>query len=336
MRIPKFNVDGDTPVQSRRVACTAVGAVLAILTLPTLAQNYPTRPVRIVTTFSAGSGPDVMLRHVSEKLSAKWGQPVVIENRPGGSGFIAASAVRGQPADGYVLLHSDSLNFTAMPAMYKKLPYANGDFVPLTPVHRSFFYVAVASDSPYKNLSELFAAAKQPDAVTFGSWQIGSVAHLGGATLESALNTKMRHIPYRDNMQMLAAVASKDVVWAFTSLASAGPLQRSGKLRFLAYAAPERDPLTPEVPTFSEAGGPANFQLSGWVVLSCPKGLPDGLASRISADVASAMSAADIRAKMTEIGYTPTPMTPSATRDLLDKDMAVFSATAKRAGIVLE
>jgi tripartite-type tricarboxylate transporter receptor subunit TctC len=301
------------------------------------AQQVPsTQPVRIITAFSPGSGPDAMLRMIGEKLEKIWARPVIIDNRPGGSGFIAIGAATGKPTDGSTLLHADSLSFTALPYLYKRLPYSPQDFVPISPVHRSFFFITVAADSPYKSMADLLAAAAKPNQVTYGSWQVGSVAHLGGAMLEAASSTKMQHVPFRDTTQMLSAVAAKEVHWGFGTLGSAGPLQRAGKLKYLAYAAPARDPLQPNVPTVSEAGGPPGFAVSGWVLLLGPKGIPEPLVAKISADLGDVMASADIRSKMVEFGYTPTAMSPAETVKLMQIDAANFSATAKRSAISLD
>ncbi|UUX94527.1 tripartite tricarboxylate transporter substrate binding protein [Aquabacterium sp. J223] len=321
----------------RRLALMALGTLPLGAAAQAQPGAFPGRPVRIVSAFSPGSGPDAMLRLVGERLSKAWGQPVTIDNRPGGGGFIAVAEVKKVPADGHTLLHADGLNFTAVPHLYKKLPYQVSDFDPVTPIHRSFFFIAVAANSPHRTLADLIAAAKaRPNEVTYGSWQVGSVAHLSGAMLEAATGTRMNHIPFRDNAQLYGAVASGDVAWAFGSAGSTGPLQRAGKLRYLALAGPRRLDTHPDVPTVTEAGGPPQFEASGWVGLFAPRGTDRAVEDRLSADLAKALNDPAVRSKMTEFGYEPLPLSPADTAALVARESPRYAEIVKRDAIVLD
>lgn len=302
------------------------------------AQAYPSKPVRIVTSFSAGSGPDAMLRMVSDKLAKLWGQPVIVDNKPGASGFIAVAEARRSGTDGHTLLHIDGLNMTAIPHMYKTLPYnAETDIEPISPVHGSYFFVAVSSDSPWNSMSDLIKAAKaNPGIITYGSWQVGSVAHLFAASLEAATGTKMMHVPFKDNSQLYTSVARQDVKWAFGSAASAGPLVKGGKLKFLATAGPNRESTFPKVPTMTESGGPAGFEARGWVGLFAPKGIPMPVAEKISADLARVLAEPELKAKMTELGYDPMAMKPAQTRALVAAQSKEFKVVVTRSGVTLD
>jgi tripartite-type tricarboxylate transporter receptor subunit TctC len=313
-------------------------AASALVLAPALAQTYPSKPVRVVTAFSAGSGPDAMLRMVAEKLSRLWGQPVVVDNKPGASGFIAAAEARRSSADGYTLLHMDGLNLTAIPHMYKKLPYdAETDIEPISPIHGSYFFVAVSADSPWNTVGDLVKAAKAaPGNVTYGSWQVGSVAHLFGAALEVATGTRMMHVPFKDNSQLYTSVARQDVAWAFGSAASAGPLVKSGKLKFLAIAAPERASTHPQVPTVAATGGPAGFAARGWVGLFAAKGVPASVTEKVAADLARVLGEDDLKAKMTELGYDRMPRTPAETRALIASESKEFKTVVTRTGVALD
>lgn len=302
------------------------------------AQAYPSRSVRIVTSFSAGSGPDAMLRMVSDKLAKLWGQPVIIENKPGASGFIAISEARRSGVDGYTLLHMDGLNLTAIPHMYKKLPYnAETDIEPISPVHGSYFFVTVSADSPWNSMTDLIKAAKSdPGAISYGSWQIGSVAHLFSAALEAGTGTKMMHVPYKENSQLYTGVARQEVSWAFGSIASAGPLVKAGRLKFLAIAGPARESAYPQVPTVAEAGGPAGFEARGWVGLFAPKGVPMPIAEKISADLTRVVNEPELKAKMTELGYDPMPSKPAETRALVATQSKAFKVVVTRSAVTLD
>ena len=321
---------------NRRFSFLALAAS-ACLASSAFAQGFPAKPVRIVSAFSAGSGPDAMLRLVAERLSKAWEQQVIIDNRPGGSGFVAVAEVKKAPADGYTLLHADGLNFTAIPHLYKKAPYEAVDFDPVTPVHRSYFFITVSTNSPWKSVADLVATAKaKPGEVTYGSWQVGSVAHLGGAALEEATGTRMNHIPFKENSQLYTGVANGDVNWAFGTAGSAGPLQRAGKVRFLALAGPQRLAAYPEVPTVAESGGPARFEASGWVGLFAVRGTARATSEKIAADLANALSGADIRARMSEFGYEAVPMSPAQTARLVATESLHYAQVVKRSEISLD
>lgn len=309
--------------------CMAAGAA---------AQGYPTKPVRVVSAFSTGSGPDAMLRLVAERLSRAWGQQVIVENKPGGSGFIAAGDAKRSAPDGYTLFHADGLNFTAIPHMYKKLPYdAEKDFSPVIPLHHSYFFIAVSAQSPWNSAGDLIAAAKaRPGQVTYGSWQVGSVAHLGGAQLEAASGTKMEHVPFKDNSQLYTSVANGGVNWAFGTAGSAGPLQKAGKLKFLALAGPKRLSTHPDVPTVGESGGPAGFETTGWVGLFAPAGVPVAIIDKINQDIARIVNEPEMQPRLMDFGYMPLPISPSEVSALIRKESVQYAQTIKKMGLTLD
>lgn len=322
----------------RHLLFAGIAALQLSVTSSAIAQAFPSKPVRIVSAFSAGSGPDAMLRMVSMQLGKIWNQSVVVDNRPGGSGFIAVGEVKKAVPDGHTILHGDGLNFTAIPHMYSKLPYdAVTDFDPVSPIHYSNFFVTVPADAPWKSMGELLKAAKEsPNPINYGSWQIGSVAHIFGALMERETSIKMTHVPFKDNSMLYGSVARGDVQWAFGTNASAGSLERAGKLRYLAIAAPARLGTHPNVPTVSESGGPANFEASAWVGLFAPKGTPAAVSQKIAADLAKAMNDPETKAKMTEFGYNPLPLKPEETRALVTKESQRHKEVVTRARITLD
>lgn len=320
------------------LALCAASLASALATSSAMAQAWPTKPVRVVSAFSTGSGPDAMLRLVADRLSRTWGQQVIVENKPGGSGFIAANDAKRAAPDGNTLFHADGLNFTAIPHMYKKLPYDPvKDFMPVIPLHHSYFFVAVAANSPWKTAGDLVAAAKaKPGIVTYGSWQIGSVAHLGGAQLEAASNTRMTHVPFKDNSQLYTSVANGEVDWAFGTAGSAGPLQKAGKLRFIALAGPERLTTHPDVPTVGESGGPKGFEATGWVGLFAPAGTPPEIVDKINRDVAAIVALPDMQPRMMDFGYMPLAIRPTEMRTLIDKQSGDYAGVVKAINLSLD
>jgi tripartite-type tricarboxylate transporter receptor subunit TctC len=271
------------------------------------AQTFPTKPVRITTPFPVGSGPEGVLRLLAEKLSKTWGQPVTVENKPGGNGFIAIEAFKRAATDGHDLIQLDNVHLTAYPHLFKKLPYDPvKDFDPLLPLFKAYFFTTVAVNSKYKNMSDLIADAKaNPGKLNYGSWSVGNPVHLGSARLEIATGTDMVHIIYRETSQLYASVATGDLAFALGSNATAGSLQRAGKIKFLAVAAPKRLTAFPDIPTFAESGGPKDFEVSGWTTIAAPPGLPRAVAEKIQRDIEKALSEQDIREKFTSFGYEP-------------------------------
>ncbi len=277
------------------------------LALSAGAQTFPTKPVRIITPFPVGSGPEGVARLIADKLSKSWGQPVTVENRPGGNGFIAIDAFKRGATDGHELLQLDNVHLTAYPHLFKKLPYDPvKDFEPLTPLFKAFFFTTVAVNSKYQTMADLIADAKaHPGKLNYGSWSVGNPVHLGTARLEIATGTDMQHVIFKETSQLYTSVATGDLSFALGSNATAGALQRAGRIRFLAVAAPKRLTAFPDVPTFAESGGPKDFEVSGWTTLAAPPGLPKAVADKIQRDIEKALAEPDMREKFLSFGYEP-------------------------------
>ncbi len=283
-------------------------ALLALgLSLATQAQTFPTKPVRIITPFPVGSGPEGVARLVADKLAKTWGQPVTVENRPGGNGFIAIDAFKRGAQDGHDLIQLDNVHLTAYPHLFKKLPYnAAIDFDVLLPLFKTFFFFTASVDSPYKSVMDIVVDAKaKPGKLNYGSWSVGNPVHLGSAYFETVTGTEMQHVIYKETSQLYTAVATGELAFAMGTSATAGPLYRAGKLKFLAIAAPRRLPAFKDVPTVTEAGGPKDFEVSGWTAIAAPRGLPKAVADKINADIAKALAESDIREKFVSFGYEP-------------------------------
>lgn len=318
---------------------TALAAVtLSALASLAHAQAWPTKPVKVITPFPPGSGPDAVMRLVADKLAKSWGQPVTIENRPGGNGFIALGAAKGAAPDGYTLAQASSSQIVTHPLIYRKMPYdPSKDFVAVTPLFRNYFFVVVPAAAPWKTAGDLIAAAKaQPGRVTYGSEFVGSPGHLGSAALEAASGTQMTHIPFKETSQLFAAVGSGDVNWAFGSAGTAGPAVRSGKARLLAVAAPSRVAGYTDVPTIAESGGPAGFDLQAWTVVLAPTGTPAALVARIQQDVQKALAEPDMKERFTAFGYELFPLTPADTAKQVQVEQARFGETIKRLNLSLD
>ena len=315
-------------------------AATAALCLPAAAQqiSFPTKPVTIITAFPAGSGPDAVLRQVSEKLSKLWGQPVLINNKPGGGGFIAIEASQRAPADGYTLVQFDSEHLSALPLLYKAKGYVTlNHFDPVAPLFRTPFFVAVPTDSKWQNMKDLIGAAKAaPNKVNFGSWGIGSPGHLGGEQLELLSGIEMTHVAYREMSQLFTSVGTGELQWSFGSLPSSQGIYKAGKLRYIAVAAAKRVPQMPNVPTMAEAGGPAGFEVNSFVSLLAPKGLAGDVKAKIHADVLKVLADPEVKAKFDTFAFETITWSPEQIRQNAEAKGKIYEELVKRKTITLD
>jgi 3-(3-hydroxy-phenyl)propionate hydroxylase len=338
--------DKEAPVPihatSRRLAAIGVAVTLASALMPSPADaqttNFPTKPVRILTAFPAGSGPDVALRVVAERLSMKWTQPVIVENRPGGNGFIAINALKQAAPDGYDLIQLDSNHLTTHPHTFSKLPYdPQKDLEPVRPLFRNNFFIVVARDSPYKSLNDIVAAAKaMPGQVSYGSWFNGSPGHLGGLRLQKSKGIEMLHVPYKEMSQLYSAVAVQEVHWAVGSAASAGPLEKAGKLKFIAIAGPTRSKAYPDSPSVDEAASTKGYKVSSWTGLFAPKGTPKALREKISADVLEALKSPEVTERYRGFDYEIFDAGPDAFADVIRRETKNWAEIIKTANLKLD
>jgi len=325
----------NTVTRLRLLAATAlVGAAIA----PAVAQTFPAKPVRAVLPYSAGSGPDAVVRQIGELLSRDWGQQVLVDNKPGGNSWIAAGEVKRAPADGYTLFAVDATPMTLQPHLYKQMPFdPTKDFDPVAALYSTNFFIVVAANSPWKSVTDLLAAAKAKNGhLTYGSWGIGSVGHVGTAMLESATGVKMTHVPFKELPQVYTSVATGDIDWAFGTAATAGPMYRAKKVKFLAYAGPKRLAGYTDVPTVAEAGGPAGFELRTWVALFAPRGTPKPTIERIGAGVAKALAEPEVRERFAGFGFEPWVAAPAEISKAAESDTRRFAEIVKRANIALD
>lgn len=307
--------------------------------LPAAAQQFPNRSIRAVIPYSAGSGPDAVLRHVGEKLSGgNSAMQIVIENKPGANGWLAIESVKRAAADGYTLLEVDNTHMALQPHLYKQLPFDPiKDFEPVAPLYWTHFFIVVPANSPWKSVADLIAAAKaSPGKMTYGTWGIGSVAHVGSSMLETATGTQMTHVPFKELPQLYTAVANGDVSWAFGSAATAGPLYKANKVKLLALAAPKRLAEYSDIPTVSEAGGPANFELKTWVALFGPRGMPKDVVARINARVNKALDEPDVRARLANFGFEAWHGAPEEVSKNAAADSKRFAGIVSEARISLD
>ena len=312
--------------------------VMPIAATQATAQDFPTKPVRIITPFPVGSGPEGVVRLLADKLSKAWGKPVLVENRPGGNGFIAIDAFKRGATDGHDLIQLDNVHLSAYPSLFKKLPYdPKADFEPLLPLFKTYFFFAVATDSKYKTVGDIIADAKaNPGKLNYGSWSVGNPVHLGSALFETVTGTEMQHVIYKETTMLYTGVANGELSFAMGTNATAGAMYRAGKVRYVGVAAPKRVAAFPNVPTVSEAGGPSAFEVSGWTAIAAPKGLPKAVADKIQRDIEKALAEPDLREKFTTFAYEPFTLTREQFGQYIASESIRFGEIIKKAKVSLD
>ncbi|HEY3178907.1 MAG TPA: tripartite tricarboxylate transporter substrate-binding protein [Casimicrobiaceae bacterium] len=303
-----------------------------------VAQTYPTKIVKITAPYSAGAGPAVFTRVMAEKLSRAWSQQVLVDPRPGASGFIAIESVKNAAPDGHELLVVSNAHVAINPALYKKLPYdPDKDFVPVAMFYRTPFFLTVATAGPYQNVRALIDAAKaKPGTVSYGSSYVGSPSHLGSAEFEFLTGTKMIHVPFKDQSQMYVSIANGDVGWAFSTLGSALPLIQSNKIKLIAIAAKVRLKTLPDVPTVEEAGGPAGFEVGSWLALMAPRGTPPDVIQRINAEVNRQLVDPEVKLQLQTFGFDAAPGTPEQLTETIRVEAKKYGELVRRTGATAE
>ena len=310
--------------------------VLACALIPALAfaQGFPSRPVRMVTPYSTGIGPDLYMRALGELLQKEWGQPVIVEAKPGGNGFIAVEQVKKAAPDGHELLVLANSHLTINPSLFKNVPYDPiNDLTPIAGLYRAYFFIAVKSDGPYSTIKDLIAGAKKnPGKLTYGTPYVGSPSHLGSAIFEHDTGTEMVHVPFKDSLQIFTSIANGDVDWAVATASSTGPMVKAGRVRLIAVAAPKRQASHPDVPTVEEAGGPKDFEVEAWLVLLGPRGMAPELAQKIGADVQKVLATPEMRKRTEGLGFETYRASPAEIAAKIKTELKTNAEVIKRVG----
>ena len=318
------------------VASALLGA--ATLAQPSLAQTYPTKTVRMNVPYSSGSGPTTFMRIVAEKLSTTWGRQAIIEAKPGASGFLAIDTVKTAAPDGYELLVVSNAHVTINPTLYKKLPYdPERDFVPVASLFITPFFVTVSATGAYQTVPALIAGGKTVQGgLSFGTPYVGSPGHLGGALLSSLTGANMVYIHFKDQGQLFTTLASNDLAWTLATVGTALSFTKSGRLKHIAIAAKERLKSMPDIPTVTEAGGPAGYEVDSWLALMAPRGTPAEIVRKINADINKLFSDPDMLSRMQTLGYEPMPGTPEQLAELIRVDSKKYSELVRKSGATAE
>jgi tripartite-type tricarboxylate transporter receptor subunit TctC len=313
-------------------------ALLAILYAPAHAQTYPIRPVRMVVGFPPGGGTDVVARIISPKLSENLGQPVVIENRPGATGTVAAAMVAKSPPDGYTIMMGHvSVNAIA-PGLFPNLQYdVMKDFAPVTLAASVPHFVVVHPSLPVHSISELIAYAKaRPGQLSFPSAGNGSTPHLAGEIFKSMAGVNLVHVPYKGSGQSMQDLLAGQHQVAFDTAPASAAYLRSGRMRVLGVSSAKRVPEYPDVPTVAEAGVPG-YEVITWYGVFAPGGTPPAIVGRLHAEIARAMEAPDTRARLAEAGADGTvTRSPEEFAAMVRADTARYAKIIKEAGLRID
>jgi tripartite-type tricarboxylate transporter receptor subunit TctC len=324
---------GMSTLSRRKVLGGGLGMLAGSLVLskPSLAQSFPSRPIRLIVPTGAGGITDILARLVGKSMSDQLGQPVVIDNRPGAGGVIGTQAAAQADPDGYTLVMVFP-SHAANPALYAKLPYdSEKAFAPVSMVTKVVQILLVSNDSPAKTVKEFIELARGK-SLSYSSVGVGSLAHLSAELFQTTAGIKMTHVPYRGVPQALQAVITGEVAAFFDTPITALPQIRSGAVRALGVSTPARLAVAPDLPTIAESGLPG-FDVAGWNGILAPAGTPPAIVERLNKAVIGALESAEMKKVLAENGLEPAGNSPDAFAKIMRDDIQKWIRVVREAGI---
>jgi len=300
-------------------------------------QTWPNKPLRIIVPFSAGGSTDTVARIISEKLTIKLGQPVVVDNRPGAGGSVGSELAAKSPADGYTLLMGTSSTLAIAPYVYKKIPFdPNRDFIPVILLGTADIMVVINPKVPARSIRELIAYAKaNPGKLSFASGGNGSISHLLGDYFNSMANVDMLHVPYKGDAQMVTDLLGGQVDVAFGTAVAFLPHIKSGKLVALAVTNPKRSSTQVEIPTISEAGVPG-YEAVQWFGIVLPTGTPPNIVALLNNNLKEILTYPDVKFKFSELGFDIASGSPNDFSVFLNSENLKWKKIAAISGTKLD
>ncbi|TMH58669.1 MAG: tripartite tricarboxylate transporter substrate binding protein [Betaproteobacteria bacterium] len=319
-----------------RLLVFVFGLIAVLLNSAVLAETYPAKPVRLIVTYPPAGSSDLMGRILGQKLAELWGQPVIVENKPGAAGSIGMDYAAHQPPDGYSFLIGNLGPVTVNPLL-SKVPYdVERDFVPVSLIATGPNVLVVNPKTPVKTLGELIAYARaNPGKLNFGSGGPGSVAHLSGEMLKSLAHVDIVHVPYKGGILSVNDLIAGHVQMVFSDALPVMQHIRAGTLRALAITSPERSPLVPDVPTCVESGVPGLVAVNWWGVL-LPAGTPKAIADKFYADLVKVMHDPDVKEKFAQLGVEAVSGTPEQFAAYMRSETVKYAKLVKEANIHAE
>jgi tripartite-type tricarboxylate transporter receptor subunit TctC len=332
-------VDHPTARRSLAVAGTVCVAALlaAFATIPAVqAQDWPGKPVRMIAPFAAGGATDALARIVGQRMTERYGQPVLVENRAGAGGNLGAELVARAAPDGYVLLLGGVPHAIGM-SLYRNPGYDLAkDLAAVANLAAFPSMIAVHPTLPVKSVKELIALARaRPGELTFGSAGNGSPNHMALELFNSMAKTRMVHVPYKGTGQMIGDLAGGHVQLASVGFPAALPLVKAGRLRVLAVTSRARSPLLPEVPTVAEQGL-TGFDVSSWYGVFAPAALPRALVQRLNTELTAMLGVPEVKEKLAGLGAEPMPMAPDEFARFVREEIALWARIVKESGARVE
>jgi tripartite-type tricarboxylate transporter receptor subunit TctC len=326
------------PFRTKTLSKGILKLALATLALSALswnaqAQDWPKQSIKFVVPFTAGSGTDIVARAVAEKLGTSLGQPVVIENKPGAGGTIAANQVAKANADGYTLLVHSS-GHVVNPAIYPNLPYDTlNDLVGITSLASLPNVLVVSPSKGYKDVKDLIAKVKaKPDGFNYASAGTGSATHINAEKFRVAAGINATHIPFKGTPEAITETISGRIDWFFAPIVSALPLIKDGKLQVLAVGTPKRSDDLPNTPTTVEAGVPGS-EYTFWVGMLAPSKTPKPILDKLNAEVVKILNSPEFKTRMDNIGAAPMPMNSTAFNGFIKSETEGIAKLVQAAGI---
>jgi tripartite-type tricarboxylate transporter receptor subunit TctC len=317
---------------------TSLALIVAATCATAVAQDYPVKPIRVLVGFAPGGGTDIVARILAPKLTEMWNQQIVIDNRTGATGTIAAGFVALAPADGYTLLMGHASTNTIAPSLYAKVPFDPlNDFAPVTLAGSVPHLISVHPSVPVKSVQELIALAKaNPGQLTTPSSGYGGMSHIAGAVFMWMTDTKFVHVPYKGAGLSVQDLIAGQVKVSFDTTPAVMPFVKAGRLRALAAAAPKRLASLPDVPTVAEAGV-AGYTMSSWYGVFAPARTPAAIVRIVHAAVNRAQDLPDVKERMDQLGADDArTATPAAFAAMVKSELARYAKVIKAVGIRIE
>ena len=329
-------MDEQSTGMTRRRALMAMAAAGTCAAGAARADTYPGKPIRIIVPYAAGGFTDIVSRLVGQKISAKLGQPVIVENKAGGSTAIGAEYVAKAAPDGYTLLMAVTTTISTNPFLFKKLPYKTSDFVPVALTGLTPFVLSAHPTVAANNLKELIALEKaRPGTLNLATLGPGSSTHLVGEMFNGLAGLKLNMVPYRGAGPALSDLMAGHVQLFFDGIATSAPLFRMGKLKGIAISGDSRSPAAPNVPTFAESGLP-DMQAASWYGLLAPARTPQAIVDLLNQATNEALQAADVRARVEQDGASAPTLNPKQFGDLIEKHTRTWERIIKPLNISLD
>ena len=318
----------------RKHVSYALAAALLLAAGTCAAQTYPARPIRIVVPFPAGGIADLFARVIGQKFTEVWGQPVVVDNRPGAGGNIGAEIVSKSPPDGYTLVTGSIGTHAVNVSLFSKLPYDPiRDFAPVSLIMEAEGLLVVHPSVPVKTVKELIALARaRPGQLAYASAGHGTAAHLSGELFKSMAKVDLVHVPYKGNVPAITDLIAGQTSLLFATMPTVLPQVQAGRLKALAVTSSSRSPAAPELPTIAEAALPG-YSVTNWIGFFAPAGTPRDVVVKLNAEVVRIMQAPEIQKRLLNEGARFTPWTPDEFAGFVKSEIAKWAKVVKEAGI---